>query len=126
MEYLCDWVNDDMPYPFHTQEGNLWAMPLSTELEDQFVLRNNLHSETSYAEQVEDACGFLLQEAQVQGGRILALNIHPWMLGQPHRIGYLERILEFVTRQQGVFSAPAGELLQVCKTAHRQEAVEIA
>ena len=114
IKYFCDWVNDDMPYRFHTDSGNLWAMPLSTELEDQFILRNNLHSETSYAEQIEDACRFLLEEAQTQGGRILALNIHPWMLGQPHRIGYLERILEFVTAQDGVFSAPASSLLTQC------------
>ena len=114
IEYFCDWVNDDMPYRFQTDSGNLWAMPLSTELEDQFILRNNLHSETSYAEQIEDACRFLLEEAQTQGGRILALNIHPWMLGQPHRIGYLERVLEFVTAQQGVFSASAHSLLKQC------------
>lgn len=117
VEYLCDWVNDDMPYPFHTHTGNLWAMPLSTELEDQFILHNNLHSEASYQEQIEDACRFLLGEARESGGRILALNIHPWMLGQPHRIAYLERALEFVTSQAGVFSAPAGELLTHCKLA---------
>lgn len=114
VKYFCDWVNDDMPYRFRTGSGDLWAMPISTELEDQFILRNNQHSETSYAEQVEDACRFLLAEARNQGGRILALNIHPWMLGQPHRIGYLERILEFITAQHGVFSAPAGALLQQC------------
>ncbi|WP_299592299.1 polysaccharide deacetylase family protein [uncultured Microbulbifer sp.] len=116
VEYLCDWVNDDMPYPFHTDNGNLWAMPLSTELEDQFILRNNQHSEASYQEQIEDACRFLLTEAEHSGGRILALNIHPWMLGQPHRIAYLERALGFITAQPGVFSAPAGELLSHCKS----------
>ncbi|WP_226660870.1 polysaccharide deacetylase family protein [Microbulbifer aggregans] len=115
VEYFCDWVNDDMPYRFRTGNGDLWSMPLSTELEDQFILRNNLHSETSYAEQVEDACRFLLGEAQTQGGRILALNIHPWMLGQPHRIRYLERVLEFITAQPEVFSASAGTLLKQCQ-----------
>ncbi|MCA0900869.1 polysaccharide deacetylase family protein [Microbulbifer agarilyticus] len=117
VEYFCDWVNDDMPYRFNTNSGALWAMPLSTELEDQFILRNNLHSETSYAEQIEDACRFLLSEAQTLGGRILALNIHPWMLGQPHRIAYLERAFEFITAQPGVFSAPAHTLLQQCEQA---------
>ncbi|GAA5525467.1 hypothetical protein Maes01_02037 [Microbulbifer aestuariivivens] len=115
IQYFCDWVNDDMPYRFRSDSGDLWAMPLSTELEDQFILRNNLHSETSYAEQVEDACRFLLAEARQQGGRILALNIHPWMLGQPHRIAYFERVLEFITAQEGVFSASAGALLKQCE-----------
>ena len=38
-----------------------------------------------------------MQEARSSGsGRILALNIHPWMLGQPHRIGKLEQALAYM------------------------------
>lgn len=111
IEYFCDWVNDDMPYSFRTASGELIAMPLSNELEDRFVLMNNLHSEQSWQEQVCDACDFLLQEAETSGGRILALNIHPWMLGQPHRIARLESALAYITSREGVWNAPAGEIL---------------
>lgn len=116
VEYFCDWVNDDMPYPFRTNEGSLVAMPLSNELEDRFVLMNNQHSEQSWLEQVCDACDYLLLEAEQQGGRILALNIHPWMLGQPHRIGKLEQALEYIISQPGVWSAGANDILQAWKT----------
>jgi allantoinase len=116
IEYFCDWVNDDLPYPFHTARGDLWAMPLSNELEDRFVLMNNQHSEQSWLEQVCDACDFLLDEAERAGsGRILALNLHPWMLGQPHRIGKLEAALEYITAREGVFCAPPGELLDAVR-----------
>ncbi|GGZ81033.1 polysaccharide deacetylase family protein [Paraglaciecola chathamensis] len=111
IEYFCDWVNDDMPYRFKTDKGNLWAMPLSNELDDAFIMLNNLHSEDSYAEQMIDACDFLLKEANHSGGRILSLNIHPWMLGQPHRIGALEQVLEYVMSQD-VYSASASDILQ--------------
>ncbi|GAC06791.1 polysaccharide deacetylase family protein [Paraglaciecola chathamensis] len=111
IEYFCDWVNDDMPYRFKTNKGNLWAMPLSNELDDAFIMLNNLHSEDSYAEQMIDACDFLLKEANHSGGRILSLNIHPWMLGQPHRIGALEQVLEYVMNQD-VYSASASDILQ--------------
>lgn len=111
VKYLCDWVNDDMPYPFKTQQGSLTAMPLSNELDDTFILMNNLHSEDSYVEQVCDACDYLLQEAEQQGGRMLALNIHPWMLGQPHRIGKLEQALAYITGRPGVWSANASDIL---------------
>ena len=111
IKYFCDWVNDDMPYQFNTNYGEIIAMPLSNELEDKFILMENRHSEASYVEQVCDACDFLLEEAKVQGGRILALNIHPWMLGQPHRIGKLEEILAYVTAQDGIWSASATEIL---------------
>ncbi|TQV81241.1 polysaccharide deacetylase family protein [Exilibacterium tricleocarpae] len=111
IEYFCDWVNDDMPYPFTTRNGVLTAMPLSMELEDRFILMNNLHSEDAYKEQVIDAFDFLLEEAQREGGRILSLSIHPWMLGQPHRIGRLEQVLAYITGHNSVWSATAGEIL---------------
>lgn len=111
VDYFCDWVNDDMPYAFRTAGKPLISMPLPTELEDHFVILNNGHSEDSWVEQVCDACDFLLAEAQTQGGRILALNIHPWLLGQPHRIARLEKVLAYITAQEGVWNASAGEIL---------------
>lgn len=111
IDYCCDWVNDDMPYAFSTEHGPLWAMPLSTELEDRFVLMDNLHSAQSWAEQVCDACDLLLKESASQGGRILSLSLHPWVLGQPHRIKYLEQALEYITAQPQVWSAHAGTIL---------------
>jgi len=116
IEYFSDWVNDDMPYSFQTENGELIAMPLSNELEDKFILMNNLHSEQSYVDQVSDACDFLLQEAQQGGGRILALNIHPWMLGQPHRIARLEAALDYVMSQDGIWSASASDILGAYKS----------
>lgn len=118
IDYFCDWVNDDMPYQFKTDNGELWAMPLSNELEDKFILMDNLHSEDSYVEQICDACDFLTQEAATQGGRILALNIHPWMLGQPHRIAKLEQVLEYVT-SHNVWSASASDILTEFKTQQK-------
>lgn len=109
--YFCDWVNDEMPYNFKTKNGSLTAMPLSTELEDRFVILNNQHSAESWAEQVCDAFDYLLQESKNEKGHILSLNIHPWVLGQPHRIGYLEKVLEYVTSRSEVWSASAGEIL---------------
>ena len=111
IRYMCDWVNDDMPYSVNTGHGPLVALPLSTELEDTFVLMNNQHSEQSYVEQVQDACGFLLREADTKGGRLLALSIHPWLMGQPHRIGKLDAMLAHITSQNGIWSAPASEII---------------
>ena len=111
IDYFCDWVNDDMPYSFRTDSGALWAMPLSTELEDRFVIMDNQHSEESWCQQVCDACDFLANEACTQGGRILALSIHPWVLGQPHRIKHLEAALAHITARTDVWSASASEIL---------------
>lgn len=115
IHWFADWVNDEMPYRFRTANGDLWAMPLSNELEDRFVLMQNLHSEESWVEQVCDACDFLLKEASVAGGRILSLNLHPWLMGQPHRIAHLEQALDYITSQPDVWSATPSEILRLCK-----------
>ena len=117
VKYMCDWINDDMPYNFRTSAGDIVAMPLSTELEDRFIMQANLHSEAEYADQVQDAFDYLYAEAAEQGGRMLALSIHPWMLGQPHRIGKLEQVLEYITGHDGVWSAGAGEICAAWQSA---------
>ncbi len=115
IHYFCDWANDDMPYDFTTKNGNLIAMPLSTQLEDYFIINNNLHSAEDWADQVEDAIDFLLQESNTGGGRVLGLNIHPWVLGQPHRIQYLERVLEKLSGHPAVWSTDAGAIATAWK-----------
>ena len=55
---MCDWINDDMPFQFRTGAGEITAMPLSTELEDRFIIMANGHSEAEYAEQIMDAFDF--------------------------------------------------------------------
>ena len=84
--YQCDWVNDELPYTFKTAEGDMTCLPSCLELDDVFVLTQNLHSEDSFTQQVIDAADLLIKEGGEQGGRLLALNLHPWLVGQPHRI----------------------------------------
>ena len=112
IRYMGDWINDDMPYPFATRHGELIALPLSLELDDQFIIQSNLHSEWEYADQVRDACDYLLAEAGRTGhGRLLALSVHPWLMGQPHRIGAFESALRHISEQTGIWSAPAADIV---------------
>lgn len=93
----ADWVNDELPYRFHTQQGDLWNLPLPTETEDRFVILDNLHSEASWAEQVIDAFEFQLAEARAaHAGRLFSLSLHPWVTGQAHRVKHLRRVLAHI------------------------------
>jgi len=112
IRYFADWVNDDMPYEFKTRAGSLIAMPLSNEVEDRFVIVSNQHSEASWAEQVDDAANYLLAEAQASGGRILGLNIHPWLLGHAHRIKFFEDVLASLSTNPLVWSASPSAILE--------------
>ena len=111
IRYMCDWVNDCLPYTFNTLGDSLVALPLSTELEDSFILLNNLHSMDSYVEQVTDAMTFLRKEASQKGGRMLALSIHPWLIGQPHRIRQFETLIQTLTQHEDVWCANASEII---------------
>lgn len=95
IEYCLDWVNDDMPYPVNVRGGPLTMLPLNSEIEDSFVMGSNLHSEDEWVEQVTDAIDYLIAEAKQSGaGRMLGISLHPWMSGQPHRIGCVQRVLQ--------------------------------
>lgn len=111
IEYFCDWVNDEVPYRWNVASGELWSMPLSTEISDTFTLIDNLHSEESWADQVCDAADLLHAEASEQGGRVLSLTLTPWLLGQPHRVKHLERVLDHVTALPGVWSTSASSVI---------------
>jgi allantoinase len=111
IDFCADWVNDELPYRFHTRNGDIWNLPLSTELEDRFVVMDNQHSEGSWAEQVSDAFDLLLAEAHQQGGRLLTLSLHPWVMGQPHRMKHLEGVLERICSHADVWQASPGAIL---------------
>ena len=113
LQWFGDWLNDELPYPFHTAEGDLTALPLSLELEDRFIVGENLHAEGEYADQVIDACDFLIEEATRTGaGRLLALNIHPWVMGQPHRIKHLQRVFaHLATHADVIWNAAPSDII---------------
>lgn len=119
LDWCADWVNDELPYAFATREGELSMMPLSLELEDRFIVGDNLHAESDYADQVIDACDFLLDEARRTGhGRMLALNIHPWVMGQPHRIKHVERVFDhFAAHSEAIWNAAPSEILNAANHA---------
>ena len=101
IKYCLDWVNDDMPYPVKVKASPLWMLPLNAEVEDSFVMGSNLHSEDEWVDQVTDAIDFLIREAhETNAGRMLGISLHPWLTGQPHRIGCLERVVNHVQAKQ--------------------------
>ena len=50
-------------------------------------------------------------EANDGGGRVLPIAIHPWIVGQPHRIRTLDRVLTDLADRAGVWPATAAEVL---------------
>jgi peptidoglycan/xylan/chitin deacetylase (PgdA/CDA1 family) len=111
IDYVCDWVNDDMPYALRTESRAIHGMPLSNDIDDYTILVQNRHAEDSYTQQVCDQFDALYKEAATQGGRILALSLHPWAIGQPYRISALERALAHIMKHPDVWATTGAEIL---------------
>jgi peptidoglycan/xylan/chitin deacetylase (PgdA/CDA1 family) len=111
IQYVCDWVNDDMPYRIQ----NLYSMPHSSDIDDYAILVNNHHDEDQYRDQLVDQFDALYEESATQGGRIMAISLHPWVIGQPYRIGALESALAHIVRHPGVWPATGAEILDAWK-----------
>lgn len=117
VEWFGDWINDDMPYLFRTRTRPLVALPHSSEISDRQIIVDYRHSEGDYAQEVIDQFSFLHREAEREGGRIMAMSLHPWVIGQPHRIGALEQALRRITAAAGVWSASGEEIVQAWRAA---------
>ncbi|MCB2006220.1 MAG: polysaccharide deacetylase family protein [Rhodoferax sp.] len=117
IDYVCDWVNDDMPYPMRTAGGRLHAMPHPVDIDDYTILVQNHHTEDDFRDQLCDQFDVLYRESQTQGGRVMAIALHPWVIGQPYRIRALEEALAHIMGHAGVWAATGSEILDAWTAA---------
>jgi len=111
LDYVTDWINDDMPYPVTTSAG-----PLTWDLSDQRLLFQQHMDTAEFVEQVMRAFKTLYAEAASTGsGRILTLTITPWLMGQPHRIRALAAMLDRILDYAGVWPATGAEIVDAWK-----------
>lgn len=119
--YVMDWVNDDMPYVVTTHLGPLWAMPLTYEWSDRFLLVQHNLTVEDYERQVLQAYRRLRAEAaQQRTGRILSLSISPWVVGYPHRIAALERILGTILSGEPTWQVTGTEIVDFLESHNAQ------
>jgi peptidoglycan/xylan/chitin deacetylase (PgdA/CDA1 family) len=93
LDYVCDWVLDDVPVWMRTAHGSLIAMPYSLEINDSVVYAVEKHAARELHDRARDALAALTPELQ-HGARVFTVGLHPHLIGVPHRIGTLARILD--------------------------------
>lgn len=101
IDYVCDWVLDDLPCWMTTRHGPLIAMPYSLEINDSVIYAVEKHSSPEMYQRLRDTLetfdGELLKQP-----RVLTLALHPHLIGVPHRIGYLARMLDHLQQRQDI------------------------
>ena len=89
IEYVSDWVNDEQPYEIRTTHGPLVSVPYSIELNDIPMMVIQHHTSDEWLRRCTDHFDRLYAEGAKQP-RVMALAVHPYNSGVPHRIKYFE------------------------------------
>ncbi|HXP93025.1 MAG TPA: polysaccharide deacetylase family protein [Candidatus Binatia bacterium] len=111
IRYCCDWgPADDLPFELTLESGRaMLAVPYPVDMNDivisaierqpshEIFARGKAQFDTLYAESEHNA-------------RIMAIALHPYITGVPHRIGYLEQLLAYCAGHTGVTFMRGGEI----------------
>jgi peptidoglycan/xylan/chitin deacetylase (PgdA/CDA1 family) len=109
LTYVCDWCNDDEPYPLEV-EGMI-SVPYAIEANDIPLLIDKGLTGPEFAQVLIDQFDVLYAEGE-RSGRVMAIPLHPFLVGQPFRIGYLERALAHIAGHEDVWLATSDEIAE--------------
>ena len=107
--YLCDLYHDDQPTPVQVRSGELFSLPYSMEINDSIAWRRGQEG-AAFAQKLCDEFDTLYAEGAVHG-KVMNIAVHPFIMGQPHRIDHLAKALEYVLSHSGVWCATGSEII---------------
>lgn len=109
IEFVSDWVIDDLPQDIDTPHGIITSIPYTVETNDISVFALQQHSSDEFLKRGKDQFDRLYQEA-ADNARVMAISIHPYITGVPHRIGYLEQLFDYIGGHDEVAWMTASEI----------------
>ena len=109
IKYTVDVVPDDQPIPIKVRHGRLIAVPYSTEINDVRIMGVRGYPPDQWAAMLKAAFDQLYREG-ADNGMVLCMPLHPFVVGQPHRIDALHNVLQHVTAHKDVWLTTAGEI----------------
>src|SRR5690606_16048333 len=92
IQYVCDWVNDDQPYTLNVGSPRMVSLPYSVQTNDVPAYFDMKVSVPEFEAMIKRQFDVLYREGE-QSGRVMAIAVHPFVTGQPHRIGALDAAL---------------------------------
>ncbi len=94
-------VDDDVPRWMSTREGPLLSLPYNLEVNDSIIYAVEKHSSNEMYQRLENTLRLFQREAQTRP-RVLAIGLHPHLIGVPHRFESLERMLDLLMKTPNV------------------------
>src|SRR6266545_1431691 len=115
IEYVSDWVNDDQPYEIRTTAGPLVSVPYTLELNDIPMMVIQHHSSGEWLQRAKDQFDRLYAEG-ARNPRVMALAVHPYISGVPHRIKYFEAVYDYMRKKKGVWFTTGEDIYEWYKS----------
>ena len=118
LRYLAGPPCDDVPVPMRTAHGLLWSMPFPQEISDAARFAGSCDVDLL----VQAACDQfdrLWHEADEEGeGLVFCWPLHAPLIGQPHAVGALRRVLDHVCSHGELWHAQARDIVDVARRCH--------
>jgi allantoinase len=110
VEYVCNWPLDDQPVRMTTPGGGIVAMPYPLEVNDVVISAVQQQPSDEIFRRGRDTFDRLYAEGE-DTPRVMAISIHPYLTGVPHRIKYLEALYDHILGHEEIVVWTGEEIL---------------
>lgn len=111
IDYVFDWVVDDVPHWMQTKEGPLLALPYNLEINDSIIYAVEKHQSNEMYQRLANTLSLFKRECVIQP-RVLTLGLHPHLIGVPHRFESFEKMLDLLIATPEVCFVKGEQLAQ--------------
>lgn len=111
VKYVADWTCDDQPFQMNVDEKHLVSIPYSFELNDAPMVYHNKVSAAEFEQMIKWQFDVMYREG-AESGRVMAICLHPFIIGVPHRIGALDHAFEYIRSHHDVWYATGTEIVE--------------
>jgi len=101
-DYVADWVLDDQPVVLKTRGKSIVNIPYTQENNDIAMMLIQHHPAREYFQRAMDQFDQLYHDAAGGQARVMALVVHPYIMGAPHRLKYFRMIFERIRERSDV------------------------
>ncbi|MCR9176970.1 MAG: polysaccharide deacetylase family protein [Alphaproteobacteria bacterium] len=109
IEFLHDWLLDDLPCWMKTEHGPMVAMPYTFELNDVPIYAVQNSSTDEMFRRLEGTLAIFDRETVTQP-KVLTLALHPHLIGVPHLAYQFERCLDLLLARDDVVFMTSSEI----------------
>jgi len=120
IQYVADWVLDDLPTELQTAYGPVLSVPYTVETNDIVVHAIQHLPSDGLKKRAADQFDRLYQEGS-DNARIMAISVHPYLTGVPHRIRYFEELLDHVLQHSHAVIMTGAEIAGWYRDAARTD-----